>query len=393
MSDAASVERDLVAGSPRIGANGSAHPPATLDGRRFAAAATWIEFVSVIAVGAAVIFAYTYGVLSWRPHPTSVLAQALIYCGTLGALAGAKRRYMNSATTPTWHAISSGVNDNLRAAAVLIVALFLFKVSDDVSRVSVLCQFAVATGLVVGLRFAWARWAREKLADRSMSMSTAIVLGDRARLGEIELSGAFFPTLENEGTRIVARLDWDGESSPAHVELLVGTAVAYSRSGEIDAVVLLLGANIAPAEQIVEGLADTPLTIHVVPPVAGGLASSAHSRVGGLPAVRIANSPLDHLSGFSKRAFDIVVASLMLFLLDALFLGVAVAITLEFEGWCSSARPGTATETVTSRFGSSAPCALWRTAKPSARRRRTIRASLGWAGSFARPTSTSCRSS
>jgi len=332
MTDVATAKPDLGGALARIGANGSAHAPSTLDGRGIAVAASWIEFISVIAVGAAVIFAYTYAALSWRQHPTNVLAPTLIYGGALGVLAVAKRRYVNCATAPTWYAISRGVNDNLCAVAVLIVALFLLKVSDDVSRVSVLCQFAVATGLVVGLRFAWACWAQEKLADRSWSMSTAIVLADQARLTEVESSGAFFPTLENEGTRLAARLNWDGESSPAHIQSLVDTAVAYSRSGAIDSVIMLLGANSGPAERIVEGLAETPLTVYVVPPVAGGLASSGDRRVGGLPAVRIANSPLDHLSGLSKRAFDIVAASLMLFLLLPLFLGVAVAITTESHG-------------------------------------------------------------
>ena len=310
----------------------AADTPLMLDGRRLALTATWIEFGLLTTMGAVVIFVYTYGVLSWRAPPANVFAQALVYCVTLGALAVTNRRYVASATTPISSAVSIGVVDNLRAAATLIVALFLFKVSDDVSRASLICQFAVATGLVVGLRFAWARWARVKIANRSMSMSAAIILGDRARLGEIESSGAFFPALEQEGTEVKARLDWDGKSSPAHVHSLVETAVALSRSGAVDTAVILLGANAGPVEQIVEGLAAAPLTIHVVPPVAGGLGWSVDSRVGGLPAVSIARSPLGDLSGVSKRLFDLVVGSLMLLLLAPVFLGVAIAIVVESPG-------------------------------------------------------------
>jgi len=96
--------------------------------------------------------------------------------------------------------------------------------------------------------------------------------------------------------------------------------------------VVLPGANNEVAEYLVEAFAETPLTVFVAPLGSAGGYDAPEARIAGLPAIRITNSPLNSLNYVLKRSFDVLLASLMLFLLAPLFLCIALAISMESPG-------------------------------------------------------------
>lgn len=303
-----------------------------LNARECAYAYTYLELILAVLASSAAIFAYPYAAMMWEQNLPSVLGPALLYGAALASFGVTKRRYMKCVTKPIWYAVSTAFADNLRASAVLIVALFALKASSDLSRVSVLCQVVVVTALTTIARCAWARWAHRRLAAGMMTVSRAVVLGEHARLAQVKASFDLFGKLHKEGVRVVSTTGWPARPSDLALRNLIDSVIGLSREGAIDSVILLPGASNDVVEMMVEALCETPLTIFVAPLVSANAHDVLESRIGGLPVIKITNSPLQHLSSMLKRAFDVAVASLLLFLLFPLFACLALAITTESQG-------------------------------------------------------------
>jgi Undecaprenyl-phosphate glucose phosphotransferase len=91
--------------------------------------------------------------------------------------------------------------------------------------------------------------------------------------------------------------------------------------------------NNVAAARIVDALAETPVTVHVVPFAENRTAARRmNDGIGGLSTAIISNQPLSSIDLSLKRGFDIAVSLFALILLAPLFLAVAIAIRLDSAG-------------------------------------------------------------
>lgn len=334
MSETNVIEQTYFAHAPRdaVSGSGSYQDHASANGNAYANRYASLEFFVAFAAGATIIFAYPYAAWSWEQSAAQVLGPATLYAAVLVAMSVAKQRYLKCVTKPVWYAATSAITDNLRAAAVLIGALFLLKASGDLSRASVVFQIIVVTVLTTAARCAWSRWAHRRLDAGRLTMSMAVFIGEHSRLDGLASSKEFVARMSQDGVRVVSTLGWPKQVSDAARQSLADSVVALSRAGVVDSVVILPGAGNDVTERLVAALAETPLTIYVAPLASATMCDNFECRIGGLPAIKITNSPLYRLGSFLKRGFDIVVSLLMLFLLGPLFACVAVAIVTESPG-------------------------------------------------------------
>jgi len=108
----------------------------------------------------------------------------------------------------------------------------------------------------------------------------------------------------------------------------------FVRSNAIGRVYLALPISTAPRiEELVRELRDTTASIYFVPNIfAFDLVQARCVEIDGMPVLSICDSPLLGMSGFWKRAFDVVLASLALLLTWPVLLAVAVAIKRSSPG-------------------------------------------------------------
>jgi putative colanic acid biosynthesis UDP-glucose lipid carrier transferase len=100
------------------------------------------------------------------------------------------------------------------------------------------------------------------------------------------------------------------------------------RAYAISRVYLALPMSTAPRiEALLQELRDTTASVYFVPNIfAFDLVQPRCVEISGMPAFSICDSPLQGMSGFWKRLFDIVFASIALVLISPVLLAVALAI-------------------------------------------------------------------
>jgi putative colanic acid biosynthesis UDP-glucose lipid carrier transferase len=110
--------------------------------------------------------------------------------------------------------------------------------------------------------------------------------------------------------------------------------VDFVRRNAITQVYLALPLSTAPRiEELLKELRDTTATIYFVPNIfAFDLVQPRCVEINGMPAFSICDSPLQGMSGLWKRAFDILLASLVLLLFWPALLAVAAAIKVSSPG-------------------------------------------------------------
>ena len=106
------------------------------------------------------------------------------------------------------------------------------------------------------------------------------------------------------------------------------------RKNAITRVYLALPLSTAPRiETLIKALRDTTASIYFVPNVfAFDLVQPRCVEINGMPAFSICDSPIQGMSAFWKRAFDLAFASMVLLLFWPVFAAIAVAIKLSSPG-------------------------------------------------------------
>lgn len=311
-------------------------PPAPRPAWRSRDLAAWycvLEFASCFIGAGAALFFYPYETMHWRQEFWVVVCAALVASGSLVVWSILRGQYRRCVTQPGVSVVGSAVAAALRGAAVLIVLLFITKMSDILSRGSVLCLVAVVTAMVVIGRSVLSIWSHRMILNARMFTERTIVLGELSRLAMARDQLGFFDRLKRGGIKVTSIHSWPPTASEKICRKLMLSVVEKSRAGLIDSVVLLpTAATISVAEQLVDAFAETPLTIHVVPLTSLSGASPAGTSIAGQSSIIVTNSPIQSLTTALKRGFDIVAASTLLFLLAPLLVGVALAIKLESKG-------------------------------------------------------------
>src|ERR1700722_7125354 len=108
----------------------------------------------------------------------------------------------------------------------------------------------------------------------------------------------------------------------------------FVRSHAISRVYLALPISTAPRiEELLKELRDTTASVYFVPNIfAFDLVQARYVEINGMPAFSICDSPLQGMSGFWKRAFDVVLACFALVFFSPVLLIMALAIKRSSPG-------------------------------------------------------------
>jgi putative colanic acid biosynthesis UDP-glucose lipid carrier transferase len=219
------------------------------------------------------------------------------------------------------------------AAATVIVAAFLAKVSSNYSRLALVSWFLVTPALLIGSRFgvrSTLRWLRRHGRNTRTVGIAGAGAPSRELIRRLQDTGSF-------GVRFIGvfddrspgRISAHGHDSPQ----IVGTQadlVARARRGELDYVFIAL--PLRAEERIVElvsQLADTTASVYIIPDMfTFDLLRARWTMLSGLPAVSVYESPFDGLNAALKRGEDLVLGSFFLALAAVPMLCIALGVRL-----------------------------------------------------------------
>ena len=217
----------------------------------------------------------------------------------------------------------------------LFVFFFAFKVSEQLSRITIMLWFVLAFTLLFLWRVALRSYKKNKRKLGLSSKKVAIIGATQSGIKimqQIKLHDEL--GYENVGffeDRTPDRL------TGLQVDDIVGsidTAVTKARVGEID--VLFIALPIAAEKRIAEILSylgDTTVDVHLVPDFL--LSNLMHSRidhVGEIDTLSVFESPYLGISRLIKRSEDIVIGSLILCAILPILTIIAVVIKLTSKG-------------------------------------------------------------
>ncbi len=222
------------------------------------------------------------------------------------------------------------------AVAVLVFLSASFKLTRLFPRDVVMSWFfitPIALLLVDSLRNPIARWLA---SDRGI-VQRYIVIGanevgvELARRIEHSHAGQkFFGFLDYRSAERVA----DGLERSVRTNCSARDFADFVRTHAISRVYLALPISTAPRiEELLRELRDTTASVYFVPNIfAFDLVQARYVEINGMPAFSICDSPLQGMSGFWKRVFDVILALIALVFTSPLLLAVALAIKQSSPG-------------------------------------------------------------
>jgi putative colanic acid biosynthesis UDP-glucose lipid carrier transferase len=238
---------------------------------------------------------------------------------------------------PIWQELRIALTTWLVAPAVLLMAGFITKTTDNFSRVVTLSWFVSAAGLLALFRIVTRALLRKLRASGRNTRNVAVVGGtpiseklcrrimDRPWLG-MNVAGIYdcrSRARRHEFTEVDVPFVGDQDDLLRDV-----------KAGKID--IVYIGLPLRAEKRItelLELLADTTATVCLTADFfAYDLLSARWHQVGDIPAVSIYDSPFNGIAGWLKRLEDIVLGSLILAIISIPMLAVAIAVKLSSPG-------------------------------------------------------------
>lgn len=223
--------------------------------------------------------------------------------------------------------------------AILAVLGYVTKTSAIFSRRVVLSWFILTPMALVALRFQvylCLRWMRERGRNsRTVVIAGAGELGHRIAENVVDtpwlgmqIQGFFDDQLVGQKVKLQAGY----QEHPILGNL--DEMVDYVRTHNIDMVYLALPLRAeARLREVITALQDTTASVYFVPDVfAFSLLQACVTELKGIPLISIWESPFYGINGWLKRAEDIILSSLILFLISPLMLLIAIGIKLTSPG-------------------------------------------------------------
>jgi len=222
------------------------------------------------------------------------------------------------------------------AFAILILAGFLTKTTDQYSRGWLLLFYLLGLGLLTGIDFALHRFVRAAARGGRMTARRVLLVGTKSAISDYMLHtqgcGA------GSGCQIASTivLPHDFDVSQVRLDEVcqdVREAVRRARSFWVTDVLLLFGAIDKTKAPIVDEVMELPAEVHV-----GGLdlldvyPSAKPKQIGGMRTLSLAGAPLTFAERLLKWVFDFVLASVAFVLALPVFGLVALAIKLDSAG-------------------------------------------------------------
>jgi putative colanic acid biosynthesis UDP-glucose lipid carrier transferase len=196
----------------------------------------------------------------------------------------------------------------------------------------------VALLLTDSLRKPIARWlaSHRGVAQRHIIIGANDVGVELARrIAQAHAGEKFFGFLDyRSADRVAADRAVHGLSQSVIGNCSARDIADFVRTHAISRVYLALPISTAPRiEDLLKELRDTTASVYFVPNIfAFDLVQARCVEINGMPAFSICDSPLQGMSGFWKRAFDVFLASFALLMFWPALLAVAVAIKMSSPG-------------------------------------------------------------
>jgi undecaprenyl-phosphate galactose phosphotransferase/putative colanic acid biosynthesis UDP-glucose lipid carrier transferase len=218
---------------------------------------------------------------------------------------------------------------------ILTLLAFLMKVGAVFSRGSIVCFAVLALGLILAFRRFTKKLVVAALSDRLLRGRRALVIGSREELAALDMDAL----LSKFGLFEVDRVEFGSDkqlsfSIPSDEIKSLETAVGMARERGADEIVLAFPwSDTRKLELIRDRLRALPLPVQLLPDrrIRSVVENPAFT-LKKLLSIEIQRSPLTRLEQFSKRAFDIVGATIALVILAPLMVVAAVTVKLDSPG-------------------------------------------------------------
>ena len=294
------------------------------------------DSVIVIGVAAATYVAYLeYIVADRSASPPNYAAVTVLAAVILLQRLVSRRAYVVSELRNTQQQIKRAIGAWSLTIVLLVVAGFLLKFSDSVSRVWLVSWYAgTALGLAASrcaIGGILTRWGQNGQFFRSAVVVGAGTLGRRFVESSIEA-----PSL---GLRVIGLFDDRTSRVPAHIRgvPLLGTIAdlpEFARRCRIDQVIIALPLSAdRRIHSILARLRALDVDVSVLGDAIGfTIPNSSVSYPAGIPAFDLMRRPISGWPSVAKRALDVGVSLLALLILSPLLAAIAVAIKLDSPG-------------------------------------------------------------
>ncbi|WP_057832354.1 undecaprenyl-phosphate glucose phosphotransferase [Colwellia sp. TT2012] len=217
----------------------------------------------------------------------------------------------------------------------LFVFFFAFKVSEQLSRITITLWFVLAFTLLFVWRVSLRSYKKNRrklgLSSKKVAIIGATPLGIKI-MQQIKLHDEL--GYDNVGFFEDRAPDRLTGLKPNDIVGSIDTAVNKARAGEID--VLFIALPIAAEKRIAEILSylgDTTVDVHLVPDFL--LSNLMHSRidhVGEIDTLSVFESPYLGIRRLIKRSEDVIIGSLILFTILPVLMLIAIVIKLTSKG-------------------------------------------------------------
>lgn len=261
------------------------------------------------------------------------IVSAILAAGWFIALAlfATRDRNIVGAGTSEYRRIADA---SIRVFAVLAILAFLLR--SEVGRAYVLVAFPVGLALLLVGRWAWRKWLlRQRLAGRFLHR--AVLMGERQKSAHVAEQIARDGVT---GFQIVGAITEHGGAShdlAPGIPVLgdYGSLDRVLREARADTVVFTGADTIDPRGMRELGwqLERTSTNLVVAPALTDVAGPRIHARpVAGLPLIQVDYPVFTGQKYATKRAFDLVVGTLLLVLLSPLFLFITLAVRRDSPG-------------------------------------------------------------
>jgi len=294
-----------------------------------------IEFL-VVACAAYLASAVYFEVTTKAWPPTDqYLPTALFIAGMVLIVSLALRDFAAIPAKSQLRFVSGGFAAVIITFLFLLISMFVFKVAQSYSRVTFFTQLTLVAIAVSASRTIMFSRIRAAITNVRVLASRLVIIGVHDRFLQIVKS------LADDGVQIAATFDFPtrraetGSADKDEIDLnATRQIVAACRTARADDVLVVpTDVNLSLACEIAATLSELPASVHVLPQTLLEHFRTARPGVlGTRTTVQLVPRPLSAFDYVLKRAFDIVVSALGLFLFSPMLAIVSAAVKLDSPG-------------------------------------------------------------
>ena len=332
-----SISFKTAAIGPTVIAHGAERPKSVVRTRWIAVCARIMamEFFAVSSAAFVASFFY-HSVATFSPFPVTEYLFAALFIAALVSLVSAGFQHFAAIQMRPLHVLLwSGIGAVGLAFSLLLSTIFLLKIAEDYSRGTFIFQIVCVSVAIIVVRVISYSWLRSSIASGAIEARHVVLIGDATRCAK------FSDRLKESAIQSIAsyRFPWDPEfttggydANPPNQQARKLIEACRTMRPD-DVIVLARQEELSKAMGLTSSLSELPVGLHIVPVDALELlAGSRIAELGTSLTIQVGRPPLSAFDLFVKRLFDLLAATIGLFVLSPLFLIVSIAIKLDSRG-------------------------------------------------------------